>query len=231
MLGSTLSVRPVGAAQGSVRQPAVPQHVVAVGQINAANEYWTDADHAKIAPRPVVRVAPMAPATTPEIAQVKGRERRTESLVHFGFNSVVLDPASAETLKRFVGRPEYVRYALVAGYADAIGGLEANLNLSKARANHVRNLLISYGVPSSRIDVVARGEDDPLDDNQTVDGRARNRRVLVELLSSTVPAAPVSAPEVERPAKVQAAPVNRIGKGIFPVLEDASNERKLRAPQ
>ena len=64
-----------------------------------------------------------------------------------------------------------------AGHTDNVGDAAMNLQLSKKRAETVRNLLISYGVEASRIKASYFGEMKPIADNNTPVGRTKNRRI------------------------------------------------------
>jgi OOP family OmpA-OmpF porin len=86
-------------------------------------------------------------------------------------SQVVLDIA-AETL--LVNLEVLVR---VEGYTDATGPAEYNRDLSRRRAEVVRDMLIKAGIEAERLRVVAHGEDQPLATNETADGRRINRRV------------------------------------------------------
>ncbi len=65
----------------------------------------------------------------------------------------------------------------IQGHTDAIGAADFNQNLSQKRAESVMNYLISQGVDALRLTAVGYGEDQPIADNATRDGRAENRRV------------------------------------------------------
>ena len=68
--------------------------------------------------------------------------------------------------------------AVVEGHTDSIGDPKYNLWLSQRRAEAVRQLLIDqYGVKSSQVTAVGRGEESPIANNRTADGRRLNRRV------------------------------------------------------
>ncbi|MFZ7090854.1 OmpA family protein [Primorskyibacter sp. 2E233] len=69
--------------------------------------------------------------------------------------------------------------AQVIGHTDSDGDAAYNLNLSQRRAQSVANVLISEGVPGSRISVIGRGEDQPIASNLTAEGKAQNRRVEI----------------------------------------------------
>ncbi|HEX3775606.1 MAG TPA: OmpA family protein [Polyangiaceae bacterium] len=68
---------------------------------------------------------------------------------------------------------------VVEGYTDSVGSDQANLKLSKDRADAVRNYLISKGIPSDKISAVGKGKANPVASNDTPDGRANNRRVEI----------------------------------------------------
>jgi OOP family OmpA-OmpF porin len=66
---------------------------------------------------------------------------------------------------------------LVEGHTDSIGTDEYNLDLSKRRAETVYHFLVSQDVEESRMSWEGYGESRPVADNDTDDGRQRNRRV------------------------------------------------------
>ena len=68
---------------------------------------------------------------------------------------------------------------LLEGHSSNDGDFTINLNLSQQRANIVKDFLIGEGVESNRISVKSLGEDEPIYDNNTSQGRALNRCVLI----------------------------------------------------
>ncbi|HUO85729.1 MAG TPA: OmpA family protein [Thermoanaerobaculia bacterium] len=66
---------------------------------------------------------------------------------------------------------------LIEGHTDSTGSEEMNMKLSLARANAVRDYLVSSGVPAARIQTSGRGEEAPVASNDTTAGRQQNRRV------------------------------------------------------
>ena len=67
---------------------------------------------------------------------------------------------------------------LIEGYTDNVGTAEGNITLSKNRADAVKTFLVeSAGIDSNRIKTKALGESHPIADNNTQEGRAKNRRV------------------------------------------------------
>jgi outer membrane protein OmpA-like peptidoglycan-associated protein len=63
------------------------------------------------------------------------------------------------------------------GYTDNAGDPAANRKLSLARADAVKDLLVKGGIPESRLTSAGYGQDRPIAPNDTVQGRARNRRL------------------------------------------------------
>jgi OOP family OmpA-OmpF porin len=71
--------------------------------------------------------------------------------------------------------------ALIKGHTDDVGDAQANLKLSQERAETVRQVLINFGVEPSRVEASGFGESQPKTRDQTIEARAINRRVEVEL--------------------------------------------------
>ncbi len=69
----------------------------------------------------------------------------------------------------------------VEGHTDSNGDADFNVELSRGRAETVRDVLIRRGIDPSRLEVVPHGEEEPLDSNDTPLGRARNRRVAFSM--------------------------------------------------
>jgi len=67
----------------------------------------------------------------------------------------------------------------ITGFTDNTGAADYNQKLSEARASTVRDFLVKNGIDPSKITIVGRGMNDPVADNSTKEGRAKNRRVEV----------------------------------------------------
>ena len=74
----------------------------------------------------------------------------------------------------------------IVGHTDSTGSDTVNDPLSMSRARSVRDYLVDRGVPASHIDTVGRGEREPIADNASDAGRARNRRVEIFLREPVV---------------------------------------------
>lgn len=72
-------------------------------------------------------------------------------------------------------------YAMVTGHTDNMGSSSYNLQLSQARAEAVKNYLISQGAPANRLLSQGVGESDPIASNNNEQGRALNRRVEITI--------------------------------------------------
>jgi outer membrane protein OmpA-like peptidoglycan-associated protein len=77
------------------------------------------------------------------------------------------------------------RKLTVEGHTDSQGSTAYNLKLSKRRANAVRSYLISRGYPAARVRAKGLGEERPVTDNGTAEGRANNRRVEIVVSPGT----------------------------------------------
>jgi len=103
------------------------------------------------------------------------------SEVSFDFNSARIKVSFQSALDKIADiMNRYPRtQIMVAGHTDSVGSEQYNLELSLRRANAVADYLISRGVMRSRIGTEGRGELEPIADNGSPSGRAKNRRVEI----------------------------------------------------
>jgi len=73
---------------------------------------------------------------------------------------------------------------IAVGHTDAVGTDGYNQKLSIRRADAVKNFLVSKGIEKNRIYTEGKGEKQPVADNKTSEGRAKNRRVEVEVVGT-----------------------------------------------
>lgn len=71
---------------------------------------------------------------------------------------------------------------LVFGYTDSKGDKKKNQVLSQNRADAIKEGLIRYGISETRLTAIGKGIENPIADNETKEGRAKNRRIEVELI-------------------------------------------------
>ncbi len=102
----------------------------------------------------------------------------------FATNKTRILPRSEEALNdlyMYLARNPQVRIKIV-GHTDSVGKDEANQKLSDGRANEVMKDLIERGISADRLEAEGRGETQPIDTNDTEEGRQNNRRVEIEIL-------------------------------------------------
>jgi outer membrane protein OmpA-like peptidoglycan-associated protein len=101
--------------------------------------------------------------------------------VMFDFDSATIRPGFRETLRKVadVLRDYPQSEALIVGHTDSLGSEAYNLELSRRRAEAVRQALIADGVPPGQLRAEGRGEAEPRADNATEAGRQLNRRVEI----------------------------------------------------
>jgi outer membrane protein OmpA-like peptidoglycan-associated protein len=101
--------------------------------------------------------------------------------VAFDHESTAIRPSFLPTLEKVADVPARHDNArlLVIGHTDSTGPESYNQELSRARAQAVRDALVTYGVDAGRIRAEGRGESEPRADNGSEAGRAANRRVEI----------------------------------------------------
>ena len=103
-------------------------------------------------------------------------------MAHFDFNRTGIRPEDRARILAEVGAMKDVTWQTVrtTGYTDSVGSAGANQRLAARRAGAVKHYLVVKGLDPAMIDVIARGEADPVADNASPTGRAQNRRTEVE---------------------------------------------------
>jgi len=112
-----------------------------------------------------------------------GCELAPEVQFSFGFDSAKVpeaDVAKVKTYGSFLQRNNFG--VKVTGYTDSTGPKAYNQKLSEKRAASVAKIIEGEGVAADRIETLGKGEADPIADNGSKEGRAKNRRVELERL-------------------------------------------------
>jgi len=106
--------------------------------------------------------------------------------VLFDFDKSVIKPAGKSTLDGLVDRIKRINLEVVIaiGHTDSIGSDAYNQKLSVRRANAVKAYLVSKGIPANRVYTEGKGEKQPVASNKTKSGRAKNRRVELEVIGT-----------------------------------------------
>lgn len=144
------------------------------------------------APEPVAAAPEPAPAPAPEpVAQaapepepVPAKIILNEAVLHFANGKAILSEEGveavrqvAQTLKAYPGT-----YNLkVSGFTSSVGSAAVNKKLSKQRAEAVAKVLQDEGIPAASIETAGEGPANPVSENKTKAGQAKNRRVEIEV--------------------------------------------------
>jgi len=127
-----------------------------------------------------------------------------ETSVHFGFDKDNLTKKAKEALDQLAADIQNTKGYLITveGATDAVGSEDYNYGLSQRRADSVIQYLASeHNVPAHKIYLIGLGKDKPVDSNKTREGRAKNRRVDVHLMTNTTgeQGAPAQTPTTPKP--------------------------------
>lgn len=134
------------------------------------------------APAVVVQSAPPPPPRPQPVS-----EKVTFSAeALFDFDKSVVKPAGRQALDDLLNKLQGMNteVMITVGHTDSVGSDDYNQKLSIRRAEAVKAYLVSKGIDSSRVYTEGKGETQPVADNKTSDGRAKNRRVTVEVVGS-----------------------------------------------
>lgn len=104
--------------------------------------------------------------------------------MYFATNKTEILPMSEEslqTLYNFLKENPRVRIKII-GHTDSVGTDQANQILSEGRSASVKNEMVKRGIKADRIETEGRGESEPIDTNDTEEGRQNNRRVVIQVL-------------------------------------------------
>jgi OOP family OmpA-OmpF porin len=104
----------------------------------------------------------------------------------FDFDKSALKPAAITSLNSLAGKVKSLTLEVIVavGHTDSVGTDAYNQKLSIRRAEAVKKHLVSQGIEAKRIYVEGKGESQPVADNKTADGRAKNRRVQIEAIGT-----------------------------------------------
>lgn len=151
--------------------------------------YWTPADAVVVGCDGVVapKAAEPAPAPKPAPKPAPTAEKVTFAAdALFDFDKYVLKTEGKAKIKDLVAKLKDVNLeAVVAtGHTDSIGTATYNQKLSIRRAQAVKNFMVAEGVAADRIYISGKGFTQPVASNKTADGRAKNRRVEIEVVGT-----------------------------------------------
>jgi OOP family OmpA-OmpF porin len=131
-------------------------------------------------PAPMVKPAP-APAPVPVASKVT-----YAADAFFDFDKSVLKPEGKAKLDDLAGKVKGINLEVIiaVGHTDSVGTDAYNQKLSVQRSEAVKAYLVSRGIEKSRVYTEGKGEKQPVADNKTAEGRAKNRRVEIEVVGT-----------------------------------------------
>jgi OmpA-OmpF porin, OOP family len=141
------------------------------------------------APAPAAAPAPVAapaPAPAPAPVPVAASKVTYAADAFFDFDKAVLKPEGKAKLDDLVAKVKDVNLEVIiaVGHTDSVGTDAYNQKLSVKRADAVKAYLVSKGIEKNRVYTEGKGEKQPVADNKTSAGRAKNRRVEVEVVGT-----------------------------------------------
>ncbi|QJC55548.1 Outer membrane porin F [Polaromonas vacuolata] len=131
---------------------------------------------AKPAPAPVV--VPVAPPAATKVTYAAD--------AFFDFDRSVIKPAGKAKLDDLISKIKGINLEVIiaVGHTDSVGSDKYNQKLSVNRSEAVKAYLVSKGVEKNRVYTEGKGEKQPVADNKTAEGRAKNRRVEIEVVGT-----------------------------------------------
>jgi OmpA-OmpF porin, OOP family len=127
------------------------------------------------------------------VAHVDKGQIRIREQVQFAYNSARILASSnfiLEAVKNILASHPEIKKVQVQGHTDNKGAAAYNLNLSKRRAESVMKWLVDNGIDKSRLEAKGFGKNQPIDTNDTEEGRANNRRVEFHINEQNAEAKP-----------------------------------------
>jgi OOP family OmpA-OmpF porin len=147
----------------------------------------------KAAPAPAPAPAPQAaPAPAPARAPAPAPAPAAASKVtyaadaFFDFDKAVLKPEGKAKLDDLASKVKAINLEVIiaVGHTDSVGSDAYNQKLSVRRAEAVKAYLVTKGIEKNRVYTEGKGEKQPVADNKTTEGRAKNRRVEIEVVGT-----------------------------------------------
>jgi OmpA-OmpF porin, OOP family len=151
---------------------------------NSTGDCWRDANWTPATAAPGCDGAVAAKATTPVVAAASKVTYAADAF--FDFDKSVVKPAGKAKLDDLVSKVKGINLEVIiaVGHTDSIGSDAYNQKLSVRRAEAVKAYLVSKGIEKNRIYTEGKGEKQPVASNKTKEGRAKNRRVEIEVVGT-----------------------------------------------
>ena len=143
------------------------------------------------APAPAPQAAPApaparAPAPAPAPAPAAASKVTYAADAFFDFDKAVLKPEGKAKLDDLASKVKAINLEVIiaVGHTDSVGADAYNQKLSVRRAEAVKAYLVTKGIEKNRVYTEGKGEKQPVADNKTAEGRAKNRRVEIEVVGT-----------------------------------------------
>ena len=152
---------------------------------NSTGDCWRDASWTPATAAPgcgdVAAVAPKAAAPVAAASKVT-----YAADAFFDFDKSVVKPAGKAKLDDLIAKIKGINLEVIiaVGHTDSIGSDAYNQKLSVRRAEAVKAYLVSKGIEKNRVYTEGKGEKQPVASNKTKEGRAKNRRVEIEVVGT-----------------------------------------------
>ena len=186
-----LAIAGIAISSSAFAQKSVDNWVSSSGAVwkNGTNELcWRNANWtpATAAPGCDGAIAAKAAAAAPAAAAKAAAKVTLNADALFDFDKSVIKPAAKASLDSLAGKVKSLTLEVIVavGHTDSIGTDAYNQKLSIRRAEAVKKYLVSQGIEAKRIYVEGKGESQPVADNKTAEGRAKNRRVQIEAIGT-----------------------------------------------
>ena len=104
----------------------------------------------------------------------------------FDFDKAIVKPEGKAALDEFMSKLQGLNteVMIAVGHTDSVGTNAYNEKLSLRRAEAVKAYMVSKGLDPARLYTEGKGETQPVADNETAEGRAKNRRVTIEVVGT-----------------------------------------------
>ena len=138
-------------------------------------------------PAPAPAPAPAArPAPAPAAPAVAATKVTYAADAFFDFDKSALKAEGRAKLDDLVGKIKGISLEVIiaVGHTDSVGSDSYNQKLSVKRAEAVKAYLVTKGIEKNRVYTEGKGEKQPVADNKTSEGRAKNRRVEIEVVGT-----------------------------------------------
>ena len=135
---------------------------------------------------PAVPAAVVPPAPAPVAPVVAATKVTYAADAFFDFNKSVIKPEGKAKLDDLISKIQGINLEVIiaVGHTDSVGSDAYNQKLSIRRSEAVKAYLVSKGIEKNRVYTEGKGEKQPVADNKTAEGRAKNRRVEIEVVGT-----------------------------------------------